>query len=184
MNERMGEIFTLTMMALALGMDAFSASLSLGMAPIRLKRIFYIGLIVGILHVGFPLIGMVAGRMLSNVFGEIANTIGGILLIIAGIQMIVSVVKEEESERLIPSGWSLFLFTIVVSLDSFSAGLTFGIYGARAVLVLSLFGGIAAVLTWSGLLVGKKTRGLLGPYSEAFGGCVLFIFGIKLLFPI
>ncbi|OZI13416.1 hypothetical protein CEW92_00855 [Bacillaceae bacterium SAS-127] len=184
MKERMGEILTLTMMALALGMDAFSASLSLGMVPIRLKRIFYIGLIVGGLHVGLPLVGMVAGRALSNTFGEVANIIGGILLMIAGVQMIVSVLKEEESGRSIPSGWSLFLFAIVVSLDSFSVGLTLGIYGARAVIVLSLFGGIAAMLTWSGLLLGKKTRGLLGPYSEAFGGCVLLIFGIKLLFPI
>ncbi|WP_203363493.1 manganese efflux pump MntP family protein [Bacillus sp. REN10] len=180
----MGEVLTLTMMALALGMDAFSASLSLGMASIRLKWIFYIGIAVGALHVGFPLIGMAAGRILSHTFGEIAHTVGGILLMIAGIQMILSVLKKEEEERSIPSGWSLLLFAIVVSLDSFSVGLTLGIYGARAIVVLSLFGGIAAALTWSGLLIGKKTKGLLGPYSEAFGGCILLIFGMKLLFPI
>jgi len=177
----MGEFLTLTLMALAVGMDAFSASLAIGMAPIRLKRIFYIGMIVGILHVFFPFLGMATGRLLSDTFGEVANAIGGILLIIAGAQMTFSVFKEEGEQRSVPSGWSLLVFALAVSLDSFSVGLTLGIYGVRAILTLALFGGIATMLTWSGLFIGRKTKGLLGAYSEALGGCVLLIFGIKLL---
>ncbi len=180
----MGELLTLAMMAVALGMDAFSASLGIGMRPIRRKRILVMGLAVGALHIGFPFIGMVAGRFLSNLFGEVANTAGGILLILAGLQMIGSILNKDEERRSVPSGWSLLLFAVIVSLDSFSVGLTLGIYGARAALALALFGGIAAVLTWSGLLLGKRTKGLLGSYSEAFGGCILFAFGLKLLWPI
>ena len=43
------------------------------------------------------------------------------------------------------------------------------------------FGLVAMILTWSGLLIGKKIQGLLGVYSEIFGGCILLIFGLKLL---
>ncbi|MGC8227740.1 manganese efflux pump MntP family protein [Pseudobacillus badius] len=177
----MGEVVTLSTLALALGMDAFSASLGMGMAPIRLRRIFFIGIIIGSFHIILPLLGMVAGRFVTDTFGTIAALIGGLLLIIAGAQMIIAFFQREE-ERTAPVGWKLMLFSLIVSLDSFSVGLTLGIYGAKVLLVLMLFGGIAAALTWSGLLAARKAGRWLGPYSEAFGGCVLLAFGFKLLF--
>ncbi|KAB7707475.1 hypothetical protein F9802_06920 [Bacillus aerolatus] len=182
MKIKMGEIVTLSMLALALGMDAFSASLGIGLAPIRLKRIFYIGLVVGSFHIILPLFGMLAGRFVTETFGTIAAFIGGMLLIIAGGQMIIAFFQQKEEERSIPSGWKLFLFSLTVSLDSFSVGLTLGIYGVRAFLAMLLFGSIAAGLTWGGLLLGKKANNWLGTYSEAFGGCILLTFGLKLLF--
>ncbi|KHF28283.1 manganese efflux pump MntP [Anoxybacillus sp. BCO1] len=42
-----GEMITLAMMAFALGMDAFSVSLGMGLLRLRLKQIAYIGLTVG-----------------------------------------------------------------------------------------------------------------------------------------
>ncbi|HZG71113.1 MAG TPA: manganese efflux pump, partial [Chondromyces sp.] len=63
-------------------------------------------------------------------------------------------------------------------------GLTLGIYGAHTIVALCCFGVAAAVLTWSGLLVGKKAQGLLGNYSEMLGGGILLAFGIKLLWPL
>lgn len=178
----MGEVVTLSTLALALGMDAFSASLGIGVVPIRLRRIFYIGLIIGSFHIILPLLGIIAGRFVTDTFGAIASLIGGLLLIIAGSQMIVAFFQNKEEERSVPVGWKLMLFSLIVSLDSFSVGLTLGIYGAEILLVLLLFGGTAACLTWGGLLAGRKVGDWLGAYSEAFGGCVLLAFGLKLLF--
>ncbi|HEY9576466.1 MAG TPA: manganese efflux pump MntP family protein [Pseudobacillus sp.] len=182
MKQKMGEVVTLSTLALALGMDAFSASLGIGMVPIRLKRIFYIGLIIGSFHIILPLLGIVAGWFVTDTFGAIASLIGGLLLIIAGSQMIIAFFQQKEEEKSVPFGWRLMLFSLIVSLDSFSVGLTLGIYGAEVLLVLLLFGSIAAVLTWSGLLAGRKVGSWLGAYSEAFGGCILLAFGLKLLF--
>jgi len=39
----------------------------------------------------------------------------------------------------------------------------------------------AMILTWSGLLIGRKIQGLLGLYSEILGGSILCAFGLKLL---
>ncbi|MFK2825621.1 manganese efflux pump MntP family protein [Bacillus sp. B190/17] len=182
MKIEMGEFITLSMLALALGMDAFSASLGIGMVPIRLKKIFYIGLIVGGFHVSLPLLGILIGRFVTETFGEIAALVGGLLLIIAGSQMIIAFFQKQEEEKVVPSGWQLLLFALIVSLDSFSVGLTLGIYGAKVLLVLFLFGSMSTGLTWSGLLIGKKVGKWFGAYSEAFGGCVLLAFGLKLLF--
>jgi len=181
MSEFIGEMITLMIMAFALGMDAFSVGLGMGMIPIRLKQILKIGITIGIFHVLMPLLGMVAGRFLSEQFGEVAALLGGGLLLLLGVQMIWSSFKEEEESRFAPVGLGLLLFALGVSIDSFSVGLTLGIYGAKTVLVLICFGVGACILTWLGLLLGRKVQGWLGTYSEALGGGILLAFGIKLL---
>jgi manganese efflux pump family protein len=179
-----GELFTLILMAFALGMDAFSVGLGMGMFRLTKRHIFKIGVTIGLFHVWMPLLGMVAGRFLSEQFGAIAGYIGGFLLILLGVQMIWSSFKEDEATLLSPVGKGLFIFALSVSLDSFSVGLTLGIYGARTALVLICFGAAAMVLTWAGLIVGRKVQGWLGTYSVALGGSILLAFGIKLLLPL
>lgn len=176
-----GELFTLILMAFALGMDAFSVGLGMGMFRLGRRQIFKIGITIGLFHVWMPLLGMIAGRFLSEQFGAIAGYIGGGLLVILGIQMIWSSFKDDEESLITPVGFGLLIFALSVSLDSFSVGLSLGIYGAKTLLVLTCFGIGATILTWLGLLIGKKVQGLLGKYSEALGGSILLAFGIKLL---
>lgn len=181
MSELIGELITLIIMAFALSMDAFSVGLGMGMYRIRLKQILKIGITIGLFHVLMPLLGMLMGRLLSDQFGEIAALVGGGLLLLLGLQMIWSGFKEDDKSLLAPVGFGLLLFSLSVSLDSFSVGLTLGIYGAKTALVLLCFGVGACILTWSGLLLGRKVQGWLGTYSEALGGSILMIFGLKLL---
>jgi putative Mn2+ efflux pump MntP len=183
MTAVLGEMVTLVLMAFALGMDAFSVGLGMGMYRLSRRKIFKIGITVGLFHVWMPLLGMGAGRFLSEQFGSLAGYLGGILLLFLGIQMIWGSFKEEESSLISPAGFGLLFFALGVSLDSFSVGLTLGIYGAKTILVLVCFGVAATVLTWVGLLFGRKMQGWLGTYSEALGGSILLAFGIKLLLP-
>lgn len=179
-----GEMFTLCVMAFALGMDAFSVGLGMGMIRLKLKQIFKIGVMIGLFHVWMPLLGIIAGRFLSERFGQFAGYAGGLLLLILGLQMIWSSLKSEENRLITPVGFGLIVFALSVSLDSFSVGLTLGIYKAKTVAVLISFGIAATLLTWAGLLVGRKVQGWLGTYSEALGGSILLGFGLKLLLPI
>ncbi|MGE7603858.1 manganese efflux pump MntP family protein [Peribacillus sp. NPDC097675] len=186
MDTVAGEIITLLLMAFALGMDAFSVGLGMGMFKLRMKQIFFIGLTVGFFHVWMPLLGMGAGRFISDKFGTFATYAGGLLLIILGIQMFlpgkVGESGSRESKMLAPVGKGLLIFALGVSLDSFSVGLTLGIYGAKTILTILCFGVAATLLTWAGLLLGRKMQGLLGVYSEILGGSILCAFGLKLLF--
>lgn len=181
MSELIGEMITLIIMAFALGMDAFSVGLGMGMLRLRLRQIMKIGITIGLFHVLMPLLGMLTGHFLSDRFGEIAAWIGGGLLILLGLQMFWSSFKEQEKTLITPVGMGLLVFALSVSLDSFSVGLTLGIYGAKIVMVLVCFGVGACMLTWLGLLLGRKVQGWLGTYSEALGGSILMAFGIKLL---
>ncbi|MBO1004801.1 manganese efflux pump MntP [Pseudogracilibacillus auburnensis] len=176
------ELVTLLIMAFAVAMDAFSVSLGLGLYKFRLRRIFYIGITVGIFHIMMPLLGIFTGHLLSDTFGKITNYIGGILLIILGVQMIISCFSDDDRALIAPMGFvSLMLFSLLISLDSFSAGLSLGMYGVRAAIAVICFGIVASVLTWSGLLLGRRAHYFIGTYSEVLGGSILVAFGIKLL---
>lgn len=183
MADFVNEFFTLMMMALALGMDAFSISLGMGMLKLGFRQIFHVGFVVGLFHLVMPLLGMLVGHTMSDTFGKITVYIGGVLLIVLGAQMIISGFKREENSIIAPVGLGLFLFAISVSLDSFSIGMTLGIYGARTAPVLISFGLSSAIMTWIGLLMGRKARHLVGAYGEAIGGGILLAFGLKLLLP-
>ncbi|MCG1021333.1 manganese efflux pump MntP family protein [Sutcliffiella horikoshii] len=182
MTIMVGEFMTLLLMAIALGMDAFSVGLGMGMIKLRLRQIFYIGVTIGVFHIVMPLGGMVIGKVLSQEFGSIATLIGGLLLVMLGLQMMFSSFKKEDGPMITPVGAGLFIFALSVSLDSFSVGLSLGIYGARTMLTILLFGAVSMLLTWMGLIFGRKLQGWLGSYSEALGGSILLGFGIKLLF--
>ncbi|KAF6512549.1 putative transmembrane protein ywlD [Geobacillus stearothermophilus] len=182
MGALIGEIIALSLMALALGMDAFSVALGMGLLRLRLRQIFYIGVMIGLFHIVMPLIGMLVGRLLSREFGSIATYAGGVLLLWLGAQMIMASFQREDGSQLFPHGAGLLFFAFSVSLDSFSVGLSLGIFGARTMVTILLFGLFSTVLTWLGLFVGRHFQQWLGSYSEALGGSILLAFGLKLLF--
>jgi putative Mn2+ efflux pump MntP len=184
MSAISGEVLTLFIMAFALGMDAFSVGLGMGLIPLRLKQIFYIGITIGIFHFWMPLVGIIIGGFLSDQFGNIATIVGGALLLLLGIQMIVSSFKKDDEPMITPRGFGLIIFALSVSLDSFSVGLSLGIYKVQILLAILMFGLVSMVLTWVGLLLGRRVQEWMGSYGEALGGSILFAFGIKLLLPL
>jgi putative Mn2+ efflux pump MntP len=176
-----GELITVFIMAFALSMDAFSVGLGMGMVSLRLKQIFKIGLFIGSSHMIMPLLGMFLGKQITAHFGNVAGIIGGCLLLILGIQMIISSLTSKEEPFVTPVGIGLLLFAISVSLDSFSIGLSLGIFGARVVATILLFGITSTALTWLGLLMARRFKRWLGSYGEALGGSILLGFALKLL---
>lgn len=60
------QLIPLIIMAFALGMDAFSVSLGMGMMTLKIRQILYIGVTIGIFHIIMPFIGMVLGRFYQN----------------------------------------------------------------------------------------------------------------------
>ncbi|MFD1708732.1 manganese efflux pump MntP family protein [Siminovitchia sediminis] len=175
------ELITLVIMAFAVGMDAFSISLGMGVFKLRLRQIFLIGMTIGFFHMVMPLLGILTGNLLSVTFGIITSYIGGMLLIIMGILMGASCFRQENQSIVVPVGWGLLLFSLIVSLDSFSAGLSLGMFGVKVMAAMGVFGVVSAVLTWTGLLLGRKVQHWLGFYGELLGGSILVLFGIKLI---
>ncbi|WP_010531572.1 manganese efflux pump MntP family protein [Lentibacillus jeotgali] len=180
--HQLGEIVSLIFMAIALGMDAFSVSLGMGMQQIRLKRIASVGAVIGLFHIIMPFIGILLGQAISTQIGQYATLTGGLLLVGIGAQMVFSAFNHEAKRLAQPVGVGLFFFALSVSLDSFSVGLSLGLSEAKAAIALLLFGTVSMLLTWAGMILGRKMHGLLGVYSEILGGSILCGFGLNILF--
>lgn len=182
MLTHLGEFLTLCLVAVALGMDAFSMSIGLGMRGLRLLHIAQISFLVGIFHMIMPLFGMIIGRYLSDYIGDLAITIGGILLIGFGIHMIYSSLFEEDNKAWINiTGIGILFFALGVSIDGFSVGLSLGLFAANTLITIMLFGFFGFLLACIGLLIGRKVGHWVGAYGEILGGIILLIFGFKFL---
>ncbi|QOS98217.1 manganese efflux pump [Brevibacterium sp. JNUCC-42] len=177
-----GQFLTLLLIAIALGMDAFSLGIGLGMVGLRLRKILNISVMIGFFHIAMPLLGIVIGTYLSDLVGDIAIYIGGAILILLGVHMLWSVFFGENEGSLIKTtGLGLILFAFSVSLDALSVGFSLGLMAVNKWLAVSLFGIIGGLMACAGLMVGKSVGGWLGEYSEIIGGVILLIFGLKFI---
>lgn len=178
----MGELLSIFIMSLAIGMDVFSVSLGLGMQKIRLKRIALIGIVIGLFHMIMPSLGIIAGTLISTKAGGWTTLAGGLLLFGIGAHMLFSAFNHEVNKVIQTTGIGLIIFALSVSMDSFSVGLGLGLSGAKTVLIILSFGAASMFLTWAGMLIGRKVHGFLGVYSEIVGGSILCGFGLFIIF--
>ncbi|MFB4163320.1 manganese efflux pump MntP family protein [Alteribacillus sp. JSM 102045] len=179
----MGGWIILATMASALSMDAFSMSLAIAMKGAEKINKLLTAFIVGFFHMLMPFIGLYGGRLIASSFEKMAIITGGILLFIIGVQMMWAGWKSTDRSGgvIFPRGAGMLFFAVLVSLDSFSIGITLGILNAALVPVLLMFGLFSAFFTWVGLALGKHLQHTFGRYGEIFGGIILLSFGLKLL---
>lgn len=178
----LGEMVSLLFVALALGMDAFSVSLALGMQEIRLKRMAFIGIVIGLFHIILPFLGIIIGQFLSSQVSHLTTLVSAILLVVIGANMFFSAFHLDMKKISSPYGFGFVLLAMTVSVDSFSVGLSLGLSGVKVAIAIILFGVTSMCLTWIGLLLGRNVQGFLGAYSEMFGGSILIAFGLLIIF--
>ncbi|GEL77262.1 manganese efflux pump MntP [Tenuibacillus multivorans] len=173
-------IIPILLLAIAVGMDAFSVSLSVGLMRIRLRIIAAFILLVGAFHVLMPLAGVTLGHLLSHKLGIIAQLIGGWILIMIGAQMIVATLLQKDMVRHMKlTGFVVLAFT--VSLDSFSVGLSLGMFGLNQAAIIMMFGLMSMIMATLGIMLAKQGKMLFGQYSEALGGIVLIVLGVQMV---
>lgn len=185
--------------AVALGADAFSVALALGITGINKGMVIRLSLIVALFHVIMPLTGLWVGESLGHLLGHLANVIGGLVLLWLGGRMIWRVARPktetysfQEGRKLInraklPAGASLtgfgpYLLAASVSMDALSVGFSLGTYGTNVALTVLTMGVTAGLMTGSGLVLGKLLGSRTGDKAELLGGTVLFLIGLRLMF--
>ncbi|AET70909.1 putative membrane protein [Desulfosporosinus orientis DSM 765] len=184
--------------ATALGADAFSLSLAIGLAGIRRSVMARLTLVVAVFHVLMPLGGMMLGQALGSILGQFASLIGALVLLWLGGRMLYSVFRpttqsfpfREAREALFLNntggkgsleGYGLYVLAASVSLDALSVGFSLGTIRTDIFMTVMIMGLIAGLMTGSGLVLGRIMGTRLGDRAELFGGLALLIIGIKLL---
>lgn len=176
------ELSSLVFLAIAMSMDAFSISLSYGLQKPRLKRIFQMGVLIGFFHMLLPFTGIILGHVISGKIGYFTSVISGLLLTGVGLHMFFSAFSSHMKKSIHHTQLTLVSLAFIVSIDSFSVGLSLGMTNVKILMTLILFGLISMIVTWAGLLLGRKINHYIGVYSEILGGSILVSFGLHILF--
>ena len=173
----MKEIITLFIIAIALSMDTFSLSLGIGTCNIPKKKMFLFSGLVGIMHFLMPLIGSFIGGKIVDIFTINSNFLLGIILIYLAITMFIDIFKNEE-KNINFKFINMFLFSLGVSIDSFSTGLGLQAITSNLLAALIIFSLTSFCFTYLGLLIGKYAKRVLGTYATLFGAILLIIIGV------
>ncbi|MFC5469599.1 manganese efflux pump MntP family protein [Cohnella suwonensis] len=177
-----GQLLTITVMAVALGMDAFSLGIGIGLKGIRLRDIAKLSALIALFHVLMPLGGMMTGQYVSGLLGGIATAAAGALLLLLGGHMLYSSIRGESVDSFDHrTAWGMLVFSFSVSIDSFSVGVSLGMFASHVWMTVSLFGLFGGAMSVLGLMLGRKASRSLGGYGEALGGVILFAFGLLFL---
>lgn len=185
--------------AIALGADAFSLSLAIGLAGIRKSMILRLSLVVAVFHVVMPLSGMILGQALGSILGRYASGLGALVLIGLGGRMLYKVYrptpeyfpfrearnalfKNKLSTQSSLTGFGIYVLAASVSLDALSVGFSLGTIRADLFITVMIIGLIAGLMTGIGLVLGRVMGTRLGDKAELLGGIALLLIGVKLFF--
>lgn len=180
--EQISSFVPIFMMAMALGMDALSLGVGIGIRGIRLLDVAKVSLLIGLFHLIMPLLGIFTGRYASQLLGDVTLYVGGGLLVLLGLHMIFSAFRDEDAtfiDHRTVLGMIIFAFT--VSIDSFSVGISLGLFTIDLWLTVCTFAAMGMLLSLVGLLLGRRVGFIVGDYGEALGGVILLAFGVKFL---
>ncbi|RKO65620.1 manganese efflux pump MntP [Desulfofundulus salinus] len=171
---------TLLLLAVALGTDAFSLCLGIGMTGVRRLQILLITLTVLLFHIAMPLLGFQAGELVGGFLGRAATIAGAVLLLYLGLRMIREAFSREEPRIVLLNNWGLFLLGASVSMDALSVGFTLGTLRTQLLFTVLTFGLVAGLMTFSGLVLGRYLGHIVGERARLLGGLILVGIGVKL----
>lgn len=179
-----GKIFTLLLTAAALGTDAMSLAIGIGLRGIERRERIKVSLIIGLFHILMPLIGTAGGLFFSRLAGGIARLTGAAIVAVIGGRMVWGAwASRGEGAGLKEwklTGFSLLLLAFCVSIDAFSVGLGLGALGFNIYLTSLVFGVFGAGMTAVGFRLGVKFCAFAGNYGELAGGVVLVALAVKM----
>ena len=168
------------MLAVGLSMDAFSLALIYGTLNLDSKMQKLMSITVGIFHFFMPIIGYQIGELNLKLITINPEILVGIIFIILGIEMIISI-KEEENVKTLTNFLSVVFFAFTVSIDSFSIGIGFGAINSKIVIPSLIFMFTSAIFTYTGVKLGTKLKKHFGNITTIIGAVILMILGISYL---
>lgn len=179
--------FSLIIIGIALAMDAFGASLSIGINS-RIERRNKVDYLIsfGFFQTSLFLVGGILGNLCNTYIIPLSKILGGIVLAIIGILMIIDGLKNNK-ESLLTKNSMIIILGISVSIDAMVVGFT-AFYEIGSLIVLFLYSIIIGLITLLicslGFYLCRYFRkiNLPGKYANLFGGLALIIFSIKMIF--
>lgn len=171
-------LIVIFILAVGLSMDAFSLSMIYGTLNLKSSMQKLMSIMVGIFHFFMPLLGYQVGELILKVIKINPDILVGIIFIILGIEMLLSL-KKEEQVKILTGIASVVFFAFTVSIDSFSTGIGFGVANVNMLLPCIIFSVTSAIFTYMGAVLGTKLSDKFGSITTLIGSIILLILGIS-----
>ena len=165
------------LLGFGLAMDAFTVTIANTISVTNLKKskIYFMSIMFGFFQFLMPVIGYVIVRYISIKISYISNIIhiiAFILLLIIGIKMIYESISNKIDSD-IESTSDISIITLIIqaiatSIDAMSTGFIIAI--------------VTFILCIVGAAIGKKFGLLLAKKAKIYGGIILILIGLKILF--
>ena len=179
-----------------LSLDTFAVSLTLGFVSERTTRREKVRflIVIGLFHFLMILAGWLFGANVSRLIADYDHWIAFFLLAFLGAKMIregLSAVQDDEVDCDLLSLRNTLMFGIALSIDALITGFSLGLVKVHLydgsplgniLLAAALIGTAAFSISATGILIGKHVSSKLGSKAEIFGGAILILIGLKVLY--
>lgn len=180
------QLVTVILVAVALGTDALSLAVGIGMARVDRREILVLSGTISLFHVLMPLTGYLVGETMGSLLGRYAVWLGAVVLLILGIRMLGEGVNpagdQEKLRRNFYGVKGLLLLAFGVSIDALGAGFSLGALDTSLPFTIGMIGVTAGLMTAAGLVFGRLIGRFVGDRAELLGGTVLFLLGVRMFF--
>ena len=177
----MVEILSLLGIGIALSMDTFSLSLSIGTFGINNRKSLLLAAIVGVMHFIMPTFGLIIGKIILGICNFNTRYLMSIILLILAFLM-TKELKNNKQPSIVFSLIGILIFSLSVSIDSFTTGIGLRTITNNIFLSLLIFSICSFLFTYLGLVIGKYSHQKLGKKATLFGIILLIIVAIGHIF--
>jgi putative Mn2+ efflux pump MntP len=180
------QLLTIIIIAVGLSMDAFAVSVVSGSAykQLKIKHAFRIAVFFGGFQAIMPLIGSLAGISVKEYVAGYDHWMAFALLSAVGAKMIYESFKITSAEGNFnpESILVLLVLSVATSIDALAVGITLSFLQVSIATAVIIIGLVTFVLSYLGVLIGKRFGHFFENKIEALGGLVLIGLGAKILF--
>lgn len=176
---------------IALSLDAFGVSLSLGFSnKYKFKQLMLFCLSFGFFQFLFSFIGGMFGEVVNSYILTIPKFFGGIVILFVGIMMLKNAFLKEDNDDEEKSNkffTNLYItLGISVSIDALVVGFTaYNSYNINLIILNTLLVGLVTLIFCIiAVLLSSYLRNInfIGKYADFLGGIILILFGLKMIF--
>ncbi|MEI7637460.1 MAG: manganese efflux pump MntP family protein [Syntrophus sp. (in: bacteria)] len=177
---------SILVIAIGLGMDAFSVAISIGAVnrKVSFARVLRLSTSFGLFQFFMPLAGWLGGMTVADYIAGYDHWIAFMLLIYVGGKMIHESFQHEEKVH--PNdptkGLTLLILSVATSIDALAVGLSLAFLKMPILYPSMIIGVVAFIMTALGMLFGEKLGKICGKRVEVIGGIILIGIGVKILF--
>ena len=170
------------LVALAVGLGNFAASVGIGVAGVEARTRLRVGLVFGAFETLMPVVGLLVGRKIAGPIGSKASLLGGALLVGAGVYGVVQARRSQEppSSGNLPTR-KLLLVGAALSIDNLVVGFALGTSESSVLLTVLAIAIASISMSLLGLEVGSRLGTRVEQRSEEIGGAILVLVGVALM---